>query len=521
MKSFWLLLAAVSISGVKGQEIEWERSYGGKHADYLSDVIATPDYGFILAGSSSSGKNGNKEDRNEGNLDYWLWKMNEKGNLEWQKSFGGSGNDMLKLVRSTADGGFIMAGDSNSPKSDYKRDDSRGDTDFWIIKIDAGGGETWQKNIGGNGQEKVSCLIQTADQGYLVGGSSNSGISGDKTDASRGNMDFWIVKLDKAGKIEWQKTYGGSKLDVLNSVCKTKNGGYLLAGTSNSPISGEKNEECLGLNDYWVISVDAIGDVIWQRTIGGSGADDLTVVVPLDGGSYLLGGSSNSGAGRIKDRSSKDTDFWMLKINEYCMIIWQEVYNYGRTDVLTSIVENKDQSLVIGGYSQSEVMGTGKKDKKGINDYIMLKTDPEGKELWTQTVGSDGDDMLKKAIETRDGGYILGGTSNGKASRDRNTSRGGNDFWVAKIKDKQKKKQERVYIEAFPNPTNQYSNVIIGYEYSQGTCSLYDLAGRRLQSFSIQGQTIPVNLATYPVGIYLVEIATNVQTNSVKLMKAD
>lgn len=521
MKSIWLLLVAVAVSEMNGQEIEWERSYGGKHAEYLSDVIATPDYGFILAGSSTSGKNGNKEDHNEGNLDYWIWKMDEKGTLEWQKSFGGKGNDMLKAVQLTSDGGFILAGDSDSPKSDFKREDSAGDTDYWIIKLDAGGGETWQKNIGGKGQEKVSCVIQTSDYGYLLGGSSNSDISGDKNEASRGNLDFWIVKLDKAGKIEWQKTYGGSKLDVLKSVCKTKKGGYLLGGTSNSSVSGEKNEENLGLNDYWVIMVDASGDVIWQKTIGGAGDDDLAAIVPLESGDFLIGGSSNSGIGRIKDKSSKDSDFWVLKINEAGEIIWQEAYNYGKADVLTSIVENKDKSIVVGGYSQSEVMGTGKKDKKGINDYIMLKTDPDGKELWTQTVGSDGDDMLKKAVETRDGGYILGGTSSGGISRDRNTTRGSNDFWIAKIKDKQKKKQEKVAIEAFPNPTSQYSNVVIGYDYLQGNCNVFDLAGRRLQSFSITDQTIPVNLSSYPVGIYLVEISTNVQTNSVKLIKTD
>ena len=98
------------------QDILWEKSYGGKHAEYLFDVIPTPDYGFILAGSSLSKKTGNKTEDNRGDLDYWVWKMDEKGTPEWQKSFGGSGVDILYSVRITNDGGFILAGTSSSNK---------------------------------------------------------------------------------------------------------------------------------------------------------------------------------------------------------------------------------------------------------------------------------------------------------------------------------------------------------------------------------------------------------------------
>ncbi len=151
-----------------------------KHADYLFDVQPTVDYGFILAGSSVSGKNGNKTEVSQGNLDYWIWKMDEKGDLDWQKSFGGSGSDFLQCIKLTSDAGFILAGSSSSGKGLQKRDDSRGQDDFWVIKLDAKGGEMWQKTIGGNGQDKLNTIIQTRDGGYLLGGSSSSDKSGEK-----------------------------------------------------------------------------------------------------------------------------------------------------------------------------------------------------------------------------------------------------------------------------------------------------------------------------------------------------
>ena len=190
------------------QDILWEKSYGGTHADYLFDAQPTADYGFILAGSSLSNKTGNKTDDNQGDLDYWIWKMDEKGDLDWQKSIGGSGFDLLQSIKNTNDGGFILGGTSGSGKGLQKNEDCKGVTDFWVIKLNASGGEQWQRTIGGSGQDELLCAFQTKDGGYMLGGSSSSNppiISEIKPDAkslgttksdlfnksekSRGNMD--------------------------------------------------------------------------------------------------------------------------------------------------------------------------------------------------------------------------------------------------------------------------------------------------------------------------------------------
>ncbi len=134
-----------------------------------------------------------------------------------------------------------------------------------------------------------------------------------------------------------------------------------------------------------------------------------------------------------------------------------------------------------------------KKDKEGINDYIALKVNAKGEEIWTQTVGSAGEDLLKKVIEIRDGGYLLAGTSKGNVSRDKNTNQGSNDFWVVKLKDKDKPERPKASIEAAPNPAQTFTNIIVGFNYDSGTAFLYDLSGRQLQQFEIKDKTIPLD----------------------------
>lgn len=519
VRKLFLIVLLFYFSPTFSQDILWEKSYGGKHAEYLYDAIPTPDYGFILTGSSVSGKNGNKTEVSQGNLDYWIWKMDEKGDLDWQKSFGGAGSDFLQSIKLTSDAGFILAGSSSSGKGDYKKEDSRGLDDFWIIKLDAKGGEMWQKTIGGKGSEKLSSIIQTRDGGYLVGGSSSSNVSGDKTDNSKGSLDYWIVKLSGEGKIEWQKSYGGTQMDILKSIIQTSDDGYLLGGNSNSKISSDKTKDNIGENDFWILKINDKGDIEWEKTIGGDKDEYLSTMIKTFDGMFILAGSSNSGISGIKTVGSKGTDFWILKIDDKGELIWQNVYNYGETDVLSSVIENPDGTLLAAGYAQSEVMGTSKKDKEGINDYIALKINVKGEEIWTQTVGSNGEDILKKAVETRDGGYLLAGTSKGKVSRDKNTNQGSNDFWVVKLKDKDKPEKPKTSIEAVPNPTETFTNIIVGFEYDNGTLSLYDLSGRQLQQFKIKDRTIPLDLSKYPEGIYIVEIRTNTFTESIKVIK--
>ncbi len=403
------------------QKIQWEKSYGGKHDDYLMDVKPTPDYGFILAGSSLSKKSGNKSQGNNGDLDFWVWKMKENGDLDWQKNFGGSGSDFLQSIALTNDAGYILAGTSNSDKGFDKEWSAKGQDDFWIIKLNATGEQEWQKTIGGSGQDKLQSIQQTRDGGYIIGGSSSSeptskpelAKNGEKTAPAYGNLDYWVVKIDNKGTIEWQQTYGGMYADELRSMEQTIDGGYVLGGYSNSPTSGNKSDDNKGTGDYWVVKIDKKGAIEWQKTIGGDKDDQLYVVHQTYDKGYILGGNSNSGSSEDKSRNnSSGTDFWVVKLDQSGKVVWQETYDFANVDILTSLVENADHTILLGGFAQGEIATGKQKAKKGTDDFIALKIDEKGTILWDKIVGSDGKDILKKVIETRDGGYLMAGTSN-------------------------------------------------------------------------------------------------------------
>src|SRR4051812_45342921 len=152
----------------------------------------------------------------------------------------------------------------------------------------------WQKTIGGKGNNNLSSIRQTSDGGYILGGYSDSGFSGDKTGDARGQNDYWVVKLDAAGKIQWQNSIGGSGNDLLNSIWQTSDCGYILGGSSISPVSGDKTENTLFYNDYWVVKLDSTGKIQWQKTIVKSGDDNLTSIQQTSDGGYVLGGYSNA-----------------------------------------------------------------------------------------------------------------------------------------------------------------------------------------------------------------------------------
>jgi hypothetical protein len=338
-------------------------------------------------------------------------------------------------------------------------------------------------------------------------------------------MDYWIVKLDSKGNVAWQKTYGGRYSDLLRSLEQTKDGGFILGGYSNSPESGDKTAASIGIGDYWVIKTDELGAIEWQNTYGGSGDNQLYVIHQTEDEGYIVGGNTNSpGALTTKGGSVQSgSDFWLLRLDVKGEVVWSETYNYGKVDILTSLVENSDHSFLVGGYAQSERATTAKglvqKEAAGINDYIALKVNAKGEAVWEKIVGSGGEDILRKLISTRDGGYLLAGTSNASSSGDKSTTLGSNDFWVVKLQDQLVPLEVHATLEAIPNPVSTFTNIIIGHDFENGTATVVDLAGRTLQQFAISSRTVPIDMSMYPEGIYVVNIKTNVQSEGIKVIK--
>ncbi|MBK7853782.1 MAG: hypothetical protein IPJ79_01700 [Bacteroidetes bacterium] len=297
-----------------GQEIEWQNNIGGNDYDYLLSMSQTADGGYILGGHSNSNISGDKTENSNGVDDYWIIKTDATGTIQWQNTIGGNNWDRLFSIQQTTDGGYILGGWSDSNISGDKTEDCNGFPDYWIVKTDGSGNIQWQNTIGGNSTDILSSVKQTADGGYILAGYSSSNISVDKTENSLGSYDYWIVKTDGSGSVQWQNTLGGNFDDYLYSIQQTTDGGYILAGFSSSNISGDKTENSNGGSDYWIVKTDATGNIQWQNTIGGNGNDAPYSSNKLFDGGYIIGGWSSSNiSGDKTENSNGGYDCWIVK----------------------------------------------------------------------------------------------------------------------------------------------------------------------------------------------------------------
>ncbi|HVX28799.1 MAG TPA: hypothetical protein VHB70_20795, partial [Parafilimonas sp.] len=223
---FALLYITTLCINIRAQQqtpfLQWQKTYGGNQQEYANSIEQTKDGGYIIAGNTYSKNNGDVTN-NHGNSDYWIVKTDAFGNIQWQKSYGGSLNDVANSIQQTTDGGYIVAGYAASNNGDVIG--NHGSADYWVLKLDASGNIQWQKSLGGSDFERANIIQQTVDGGYIVAGFSYSN-NGDVT-GNHGSADYWIVKLDSTGNIEWQKSLGGSAYEepYLHSIQQTTDGG--------------------------------------------------------------------------------------------------------------------------------------------------------------------------------------------------------------------------------------------------------------------------------------------------------
>ncbi|HNL06588.1 MAG TPA: hypothetical protein PKH93_03370, partial [Chitinophagales bacterium] len=301
-------------------------------------------------------------------------KLSVTGSIEWQNTIGGNNDDYLQSIQQTTDGGYILGGSSYSGISGDKTESNQGMYDYWIVKLFATGVIQWQNTIGGNDYDQLQSLQQTTNGGYVVGGSSYSGISGDKTSDNKGGLDFWVVGLNANGAIQWQKNIGGSEDDNLATIKQTVDGGYILGGTSKSGISNQKTENSQGLNDYWIIKISSIGEIQWQNTIGGSGEDFLIDIHQTIDGTYMVGGYSSSGTSGDKTAPNMGSeDYWILKLSSLGIIQWQNTIGGNHSDKLSHIQQTTDGGYIMGGDSNSPISGNKTEGNQGGSDYWVMK----------------------------------------------------------------------------------------------------------------------------------------------------
>ena len=432
----WAVAATIS----RGQpEVQWERTFGGAYYEELHAILPTSDGGYLLGGFTSSpqGFDVGLPDKGNGWGDIWIVKVDLFGNKIWEQRIGGDHDDRLYDMEETLDGGYILAGNSKSNSGHDKTQNNRGDFDYWIVKVDANGNKLWDKTYGGDLEDDLrGGIIPTADGGYVMAGFSASGAFGEKTQASKGNRDFWVVKIDGFGNKLWDKTYGGDQKEEPHAIYQTPDGGFLIGGLSESGISGDKTDRNRGSSDYWLIKIDPDGTLLWDKTYGGDGAETIHDIERTVEGNYLLGGQSSSYASfERRTNTFGGYDYWLVKIDPDGNLLWEKAYGGADLDVMNTVNVNRSNLILVGGVSRSDKSGNRDFDTYGDYDYWIIYLDEFGNKIWEKNVGGNDQDALTTVVEAHDGGYILGGHSRTSRNHDKSQpTRGENDMWIVKTK---------------------------------------------------------------------------------------
>lgn len=452
------ILLLATTSGIQAQNnFAWEKAYRGTNVDQLTGISPTSDGGFIAAGTSYSGTGLDKTDANRDinmvSSDYWVVKCDAQGNVQWEKTYGGTYQDWTGIAREHPQGGYIIVGSSMSGIGGEKTDSVRGSggwADYWVIRTDAQGNVLWDKTLGGAHMDIATDVIVTSDMGFLVGGYSRSQAGGEKTqsnhDASSATADYWIVKLDVNGTIQWDKRFGGQNNESLNNLVQTSDGGYLISGTSASGVSGERSQPnwdmSYSTSDYWIVKTDAAGNISWEKRYGGIDEEYMVHAVEVLTGqntySYYLCGATRSDTGGDKTKPCigpytwcNDSDFWVIKTDENGNMIWDKVY--GGLDVdreVHSVMLTSTDRILIGGSSRSNAGGTKTQNNAASENTWVIELDTAGTQLWDKTLMTQSSVTGGLAIELNGGCYVMGNYNNALVGGDRITPAAMQDYWV-------------------------------------------------------------------------------------------
>jgi gliding motility-associated-like protein len=359
--------------------------------------------------------------------------------LNWDVTFGGYNYEELNGLVVAPDGLFV-AGSSRS-NADFG---NPADTSWNILltKLDLAGNPLWHRMLGGDRNDRLWQLVQTADGGLLLGGYSFSGISGQKTSAAKGGMDAWLLRLDADGNLLWDRSYGGADRDELFDILPLPDGTFLLGCHSSSGIGGDKSEACRGDLDFWLVCVDNQGVVLWEKTIGGNAEDQIHDLALLPDGSVLASGGtiSQRNTGEVgPDFARGAKDYWIVNLDlDSRQIRWNHRFGGSDDDFAYDLLVSQQGHILLGGRSASPVApptayNNGKEATfyGGESDYWLLQLDFEGKKMREWSFGGSGLDDLYALHENEWGQLVLGGVSDSPASGNKTAPlRGQYDFWV-------------------------------------------------------------------------------------------
>jgi hypothetical protein len=489
----------------QGQKV-WEKYFSGNQHDYLSSTVATQEGGFLLAGTSYSSLAADKKQKSSGSSDMWIIKVDENGEEEWQKTIGTRYSEEARSVTQTLDKGFVVVGSTNHPKLGY------GSKDVMVVKLDKTGKILNQLILGGKGLDEVEKVIPTNDGGVLLGIYSRSGIY-DGQSIKTNSKDL----LPQSSGLNLNSTNNNSSSNPQsNNNSSTTNSQAQEESYDVNFYSRAYGN--YGEGDYWIVKLDKNGAVQWEKNFGGSEDDHIRTMALTETG-YIIGGESRSQtSGNKRAKLEEGTDLWLLSLDQDGNEEWQKSYNFKNRDVLMSLntIRNSNsetKGFLIGGYTQSEG-----KVQENDETFWMLYIDRNGKEVWRKYVkGKDkrNEERLVSAILNRDGSYVLAGTSAEELGKE-------NWKIVKLLDSDVENLIENKDIQIYPNPVKDYCYVEIGLDFESADIYVYDMTGKVIQQLETRNKVTKVNTSKLPQGVYIIKANILTQKNknlSTKIVK--
>jgi hypothetical protein len=501
MKKLLLLLAliAIQITNAQAPTAIWQKCYGGSNDDGISGLpIATSDGGFILLSRTNS-NNGIVSGNHGGENDAWIIKTNNVGTVQWQKCYGGSGDDEISSIIPTADGGYLLAGNTDSNDGDVSGNHGAS-YDAWFVKIDAVGTILWQKCLGGDSSEYLSTIIPTSDGGYIAGGYAHSINNGDVLGNT--NNGGWVIKINNLGVIQWQKVYNS---DIFQSILQTADGGYVLCGHKTMDTANNND-------DVLIIKVNQGGNIQWQNSYGGSKYDSIgigSVILTNDGG-YMITAISDSNDGDVYGNHGS-YDIWVFKISNTGVILGQNCYG-GSGDDYGFTQQTLDGGYLISGFSTSNdgnIIGNN-----GGEDMFAIKFSADNVIQWQKCFGGTGDDF-GILLPLTDGTYVAAGSTNSNyGDVFANLTNPTSDVFLMKLTAANLATENFANndITIYPNPMKNVLHIDYDNEFSG---KITDLTGKTIMIVN----TKDVDVCTLSAGIYILEIIAEGKRYTKKIIK--
>lgn len=404
-------------------------TFGGSKVDVANSVVKTTDGGYAIAGYTQS-IDGNITDKIAENTDFLVAKFSSDDKILWSKTFGGTNTDSANDIIETSDGGFAIFGFTQSDNIDVSN--NNGSQDFWLIKLDNFGNLIWEKSFGFLGADFGTTLIATKDNGFLITGvldvTSSGGLGNKKSATKHAGGDIWAIKLDNSGNVIWRNYYGGSFTDTPFGVVETSKNEYIIVGSSDSNDVDIKNNK--GTYDFWVIKISSTGKLIWEKSFGGSEIDEARAITIANDGNFIIVGDTRSSDKEVTLNKGA-ADIWMLKINENGEILNKFTIGGSSFDAARSITKTQNNNYLIAGSSRS-LNGDVSKNQ-GQNDGWLVEVSESGKIIWQTTIGGSAIDFFYDAIQLNNGTIIAVGETN-STNGDISENKGFADVLLTKIK---------------------------------------------------------------------------------------